>query len=78
MNTQQLSAIQRPGRDAEPRLIDYAAAASSFRLDVPERFNPVLAIIEQTQQFIDIVCSFLAAVRGRGTSTRKKETGIWS
>jgi acetyl-CoA synthetase len=46
MNTQQLSAIARPGRDAEPRLIDYAAAASSFRLDVPERFNPVLAIVE--------------------------------
>jgi acetyl-CoA synthetase len=46
MNTQQPSVIERPGRDAEPRLIDYAAAASSFRLDVPERFNPVLAIVE--------------------------------
>ena len=46
MNTQQPSVIERPGRDAEPRLIDCAAAASSFRLDVPERFNPVPAIVE--------------------------------
>jgi acyl-coenzyme A synthetase/AMP-(fatty) acid ligase len=41
-----LSELQRPGRDAEPRLTDYDREASSFSLDVPERFNPVLAIVE--------------------------------
>lgn len=35
-----------PGRDAPPRLTDYAAERRAFRLDVPERFNPVLGIVE--------------------------------
>jgi 2-hydroxymuconate-semialdehyde hydrolase len=33
--------------------------------------------IEQTQKFMDIVRGFLAAGRGRGTSTLKKENGTW-
>jgi acetyl-CoA synthetase len=46
MNTAGLSALRRPGRDAEPRLTDYVSEVASFRLEVPERFNPVLAIVE--------------------------------
>jgi len=36
----------RPGRDAPPRLTDYEAERASFRLEVPERYNPVLHIVE--------------------------------
>ena len=32
----------RPGRDAPPRLADYDAERATFRLEVPERYNPVL------------------------------------
>jgi acyl-coenzyme A synthetase/AMP-(fatty) acid ligase len=46
MNTSLLATIARPGRDAAPRLGDYAAERESFTLEVPERFNPVLAIVE--------------------------------
>ncbi|MBS1844811.1 MAG: AMP-binding protein [Actinobacteria bacterium] len=35
-----------PGRDAEPRIKDYDAESASFRLEVPETFNPVLDIVE--------------------------------
>ena len=38
--------VARPTRDVEPRLVDYDRARAEFTLDVPERFNPVLAIIE--------------------------------
>jgi len=37
---------ERPGRDAPPRLTDYEEARRDFRLAVPERYNPVLAIVE--------------------------------
>jgi acyl-coenzyme A synthetase/AMP-(fatty) acid ligase len=46
MDPAELSLLERPGRDAPPRLTDYASAAASFSLEVPERFNPVLAIVE--------------------------------
>ena len=36
----------RPGRDAPPRLTDYDAERASFSLEVPERYNPVLHIVE--------------------------------
>ena len=36
-----------PGRDATPHLTDYDHARAGFHLDVPERFNPVLAIVER-------------------------------
>ena len=36
----------RPGRDAEPRLSDYETERATFRLEVPERYNPVLDIVE--------------------------------
>lgn len=36
----------RPARDVEPRLTDYEHERATFRLEVPERFNPVLAIVE--------------------------------
>ena len=38
--------LDRPGRDCEPRLTDYARERETFRLEVPERFNPVLHIVE--------------------------------
>jgi acetyl-CoA synthetase len=38
--------IRRPGRNAAPRLSDYQEERATFRLDVPERYNPVLAIVE--------------------------------
>ncbi len=36
-----------PDRDALPRMTDHAAERSSFEIDVPERFNPVLDIVER-------------------------------
>jgi acetyl-CoA synthetase len=39
--------LNRPSRDAEPRLLDYEKERETFHLDVPERFNPVLAIVER-------------------------------
>jgi acyl-coenzyme A synthetase/AMP-(fatty) acid ligase len=36
----------RPSRDAAPRLTDYEQERSSFRLEPPARYNPVLAIVE--------------------------------
>ena len=36
-----------PARDAAPNLTDYDQARAGFHLDVPERFNPVLAIVER-------------------------------
>jgi acyl-coenzyme A synthetase/AMP-(fatty) acid ligase len=35
-----------PGRDAAPRLQDYAAERASFRIDVPDVYNPVVSIVE--------------------------------
>ena len=36
-----------PDRSAPPRMADYEAERASFRLAVPERFNPVLGIVER-------------------------------
>jgi acetyl-CoA synthetase len=36
----------RPSRDVPPRLADYEAERASYRIEVPERFNPVIDIIE--------------------------------
>ena len=36
-----------PDRSAEPRMGDYDAEKASFRLEVPEVFNPVLDIVER-------------------------------
>jgi acyl-coenzyme A synthetase/AMP-(fatty) acid ligase len=36
----------RPTRDAAPRLIDYATERETYRVEVPERFNAVLDIID--------------------------------
>ncbi len=36
----------RPTRDSAPRLTDYDQERASFTLDAPERYNPVLAIVE--------------------------------
>ncbi|MDO9407140.1 acyl-CoA synthetase [Patulibacter sp.] len=35
-----------PGRDASPRLQDHAQERRTFRLDVPDVYNPVIAIVE--------------------------------
>jgi acetyl-CoA synthetase len=40
-------ASARPGRDAEPRLTSYEEAYAGFRVKVPERFNPVVDIVER-------------------------------
>lgn len=37
----------RPDRSTAPNLGDYAATRADFRLDVPERFNPVLDVVER-------------------------------
>ena len=37
----------RPGRDAPPNMTDYEAERAGFRLDVPERFNFVLDVLER-------------------------------
>jgi acetyl-CoA synthetase len=42
-----MSSPELPGRSAAPRLTDYAAERESFRLTVPEQFNPVLDIVER-------------------------------
>jgi acetyl-CoA synthetase len=38
--------LKRPGRDAAPRLADYDLERLTFELEIPERFNPVLSIVE--------------------------------
>jgi acyl-coenzyme A synthetase/AMP-(fatty) acid ligase len=38
---------QRPGRDVAPRMTSYDEEWANFALDVPSRFNPVLAIVER-------------------------------
>ena len=38
--------MELPGRDAEPRLTDYASEYAAYRVDVPERFNAVCDIVE--------------------------------
>jgi acyl-coenzyme A synthetase/AMP-(fatty) acid ligase len=41
-----LDGVRRPPRDCPPRLADYARERASFRLEVPERFNAVEAIVD--------------------------------
>lgn len=36
----------RPSRGCEPRLTDYAEERASYRIDVPDRFNAVVAIVD--------------------------------
>ena len=38
--------LDRPPRDCAPRLADYAHERACFRLEVPARFNPVIAIVD--------------------------------
>ncbi|MDE3133208.1 MAG: AMP-binding protein [Acidobacteriota bacterium] len=38
--------LTRPARDAPPRLVDYDRKRATFTLTAPERYNPVLAIVE--------------------------------
>ncbi|MGH2780267.1 MAG: AMP-binding protein, partial [Thermoleophilaceae bacterium] len=37
----------RPDRNAEPRMTDYQEARRTYTVDVPERFNPVIDIVER-------------------------------
>ena len=39
--------VTRPARDCTPRLADLDAERASYRVEVPERFNAVLAIVEK-------------------------------
>ncbi len=41
-----IRAVARPVRDCSPRLVDIDAERASYRVDVPERFNAVLDIVE--------------------------------
>jgi len=38
--------VTRPGRDCSPRLVDLDAERASYRIEVPDRFNAVLDIVE--------------------------------
>src|SRR6516164_9532724 len=38
--------VAQPGRRVAPRLSDYDVERASFNLEVPERYNPVLHIVE--------------------------------
>src|SRR5579875_2260673 len=42
-----LDAAPRPARDCAPRLSDYVAERTAYRLDLPERFNVVEAIVDR-------------------------------
>jgi acetyl-CoA synthetase len=42
-----LDAAPRPARDCPPRLTDYASERASYRLELPERFNAVEAIVDR-------------------------------
>jgi acetyl-CoA synthetase len=42
--------VTRPTRQEAPRMSDYAAERAGFALDLPERYNPVLAIVESWAQ----------------------------
>ena len=37
----------KPTRDVPPRLGDYQAERATYRIEVPERFNPVIDIVER-------------------------------
>jgi len=39
--------VTRPARDCTPRLVDLDAERASYRVEIPERFNAVLAIVEK-------------------------------
>ena len=39
--------LKRPDRDCAPRMTDLAAERATYRVDVPERFNAVIAIVER-------------------------------
>jgi acetyl-CoA synthetase len=39
--------VTRPARDCTPRLVDLDTERASYRVEVPERFNAVLAIVEK-------------------------------
>lgn len=41
-----MAGMRSPDRETAPRFTDYDEARRTFRLDVPERFNPVLDIVE--------------------------------
>ncbi|HMA45836.1 MAG TPA: AMP-binding protein, partial [Frankiaceae bacterium] len=38
---------ERPGRDAPPRMTSYEEEHAAFTLEVPERYNPVLDVVER-------------------------------
>src|SRR5579863_18210 len=46
----QLNRLDRPTRDAAPRLSDYEQERATFSAEAPERYNPVLAIVESWAQ----------------------------
>jgi acyl-coenzyme A synthetase/AMP-(fatty) acid ligase len=39
--------MMRPSRDVQPNLLDYEAERERYRLEVPERFTPVIDIVER-------------------------------
>jgi len=39
--------VTRPARDCPPRLVDYDAERASYHIEVPDRFNAVLDIVEK-------------------------------
>ena len=42
-----VASLTRPGRDCSPRLADFEAERASYHVEVPDRFNAVLDIVER-------------------------------
>ncbi len=60
----------RPGRDAPPNMTDYEAERAAFRLDVPDRFNFVLDVLEKRAKATPDGLALLALDAGGAETAR--------
>ena len=60
----------RPERDAAPNMTDYEAERAAFRLDVPERFNFVLDVLEKRAKATPDGLALLALDAGGAETAR--------
>jgi acetyl-CoA synthetase len=60
----------RPGRDAPPNMTDYEAERAGFRLDVPDRFNFVLDVLEKRAKTTPDGLALLALDAGGAETAR--------
>jgi acyl-coenzyme A synthetase/AMP-(fatty) acid ligase len=63
-----------PGRDAPPRLHDYASERAGYRVSVPERFNAVIDILE-TWAAEDPAAAALLSLDGAGGVVAEQSAG---